>query len=123
MNVRRYPVRFFLGVAAILALPLAGWLIFGREWHPLVAWLVTLNVVALPLWGYDKWASPREWPRVPEKALHLIAFLGAVPSSFLAMKLLRHKTLKPRFRNLYLAFLVLHAAILALWLEPGLRLW
>ena len=37
--------------------------------------------------------------RVPEKALHAAAVLGAAPGSLVAMELLRHKTRKQPFRT------------------------
>ena len=51
-------------------------------------------------------------------ALHLAAFCGAAPASFLAMSLLRHKTLKPRFKVLYTLFLVIQLGALAWWADP-----
>ena len=123
MARRRNPVRFFLGGTLLVVAVLTWYLAEERGWHPAAAWLTALNLLTVPLWGYDKLAAKRGWSRVPELALHWIAALGAVPASFLSMQLWRHKTLKVVFRRLYWSFLVVQVVVVALWLDPGLRPW
>ncbi len=77
----------------------------------------------IPLWGFDKLAAKRKWTRVPEIGLHVCAALGAVPASFFAMQVFRHKTLKPQFRRLYYTFFAVQAIGTLLWLEPAARPW
>ena len=111
-------------VCALTAVGMGTWyLALEQSWHLASAWTTTLNAVAVPLWGYDKLAARRGWRRIPELGLHAVALLGAVPASFLSMRLFRHKTLKPVFRRLYWTFLAVQVIGLALWVEPGLRPW
>jgi len=116
-------MRLFLGGTLAFTAVATWYLSQERGWHLAAAWLTALNLLVLPVWCYDKLAAKRGWRRVPELALHTLALLGAVPASFLAMHLLRHKTLKPAFRRLYWTFLVLQAVGVTLWVDPGLRPW
>jgi uncharacterized membrane protein YsdA (DUF1294 family) len=117
MNSQTTPVRFFSLVFLVLALALVGLagLLFGLDRDPLVAWLAASNVAAFLLWGFDKSRARRGGRRVPEATLHLMALVGATPASFLAMWVFRHKTLKTRFKVLYVIFLALQVwAVIAL---------
>lgn len=118
MNPRSQPIRITLGAYLFLSGAAALTLYWTLAWPPLVAWLAASNVLVLPLWSFDKWQSKRGGFRVPEMSLHLAAFLGAAPASFLAMSFLRHKTLKPRFKVLYTLFLVVQLGLLAWWADP-----
>jgi len=118
VNPRSAPIRFTLGPYLLLSGATALTLYWTIAWPPLVAWLASVNLFAFPLWAFDKWQARRGGFRVPEMALHLAAFLGAAPASFLAMSLLRHKTLKPRFKVLYTLFLVIQLGALAWWADP-----
>lgn len=123
MTRRRNPLRFYLVGTLVAVAALTWYLAYPRGWHPALAWLTALNLLVVPLWGYDKLAARRSWGRVPEAALHTLAGLGAVPASFLSMRLFRHKTLKAVFRRLYWTLLVVQAVVVLLWYDPGLRPW
>ena len=118
MNPRSAPIRITLGPYLLIAGAATLTLYWQFAWPLLLGWLTCANVCALPLWGFDKWQARRDGFRVPEMSLHLAAFLGAAPASFLAMSLLRHKTLKPRFKVLYTLFLVVQLGLLAWWADP-----
>lgn len=122
-TIRRHPVVFFALLAFATAGVAAASIVARWDVHPALAWVAALNVLALPLWAWDKRQARRGGFRVPEGALHLVALAGAVPASWLAMRLLRHKTLKRRFRWLYGAFLVLQVAVVLLSLWPELAPW
>ncbi|MDA1264183.1 MAG: DUF1294 domain-containing protein [Planctomycetota bacterium] len=123
MPRRRSPLRLHLGITLISAGSLTWYLSQERGWHAAAAWLTSLNLLVLPLWGFDKTAARRGWTRVPELVLHVCAALGAVPASFFAMQVFRHKTLKPKFRRLYYTFFAIQAIGALLWLEPAARPW
>lgn len=117
VNIRRNPVRFFLALYALVAGGLAAFLYWWML-HPVVAWLAASNAFAFALWGWDKWQAQRRKFRVPELALHVIAFTGATPASFAAMSLFRHKTLKKSFKITYTIFLVVQLVALLYWMFP-----
>jgi uncharacterized membrane protein YsdA (DUF1294 family) len=49
--------------------------------------------------------------RVPERTLHLLAFLGGWPGALLAQRQFRHKTKKVTFRIVFWIVVVLHVGI------------
>lgn len=109
--IKRKPVRFFLLAFAVAAAALTAVLHLRLGSSMLVSWLVSANLAALLMWAFDKAQARRGGWRVPELALHAIAALGAVPASLLAMKVLRHKTLKKHFLLIYACLLVVHLAL------------
>lgn len=116
MNLRHQPRRWFLALFLLPTVALAIWIERSQAWHPLAAWWASCNLATFPTWAYDKWQARRNGWRVPEATLHTIAILGGAPASLLALKLLRHKTLKPSFQRLYWILNALQAAALIYWL-------
>jgi uncharacterized membrane protein YsdA (DUF1294 family) len=78
---------------------------------------VYLGVVALTscacfiAYGLDKRRAAGGGRRVPERTLHLLAFLGGWPGALVAQRQFRHKTRKVSFRVVFWAVVVLHAGI------------
>jgi uncharacterized membrane protein YsdA (DUF1294 family) len=52
--------------------------------------------------------------RVPERTLHMLAFLGGWPGALLAQRQFRHKTKKVPFRIMYRVIVVCHVAIVGI---------
>jgi uncharacterized membrane protein YsdA (DUF1294 family) len=74
------------------------------------AWLISINVVTLLLYGYDKRQAVVGRTRVPEVALHLAALLGGSPGALLGQRLFLHKTRKLRFQIIFVAIVLVQAA-------------
>jgi len=68
------------------------------HWLWLLSYLLAINILAFILFAVDKRKARHHGHRLPEKALLFPAFLGGSVGALLAMRLLRHKTKKPRFR-------------------------
>ena len=90
----------------LLAAGTAG-LMLVPKWPWWVAWLVSVNAVAVVLYGWDKLVAGREARRVPEALLQTVALAGGSPGAFVAGKLFRHKTRKASFRRVFLAIVAL----------------
>lgn len=108
-------VQYTLGLVLCAALALSLLL-----WHlgltPVYAGLVSMNVVTLALYGYDKHQAVAGRTRVPEAALHVAALLGGSPGAMVAQGLFRHKTRKRSFKVTFIATVVLQAvAIYGYW--------
>lgn len=80
-----------------------------------------LSVLTFYLYWRDKFAAQRNAWRTPENTLHIASLLGGWPGAWLAQRLLRHKSAKESFRQVYWATVGLHWVLLALWLysTPG----
>ena len=61
-------------------------------------YLLVANASAFAVYGWDKLCAKRNWWRVPEKILLLLALLGGSLGAMAAMAIFRHKTLHLKFR-------------------------
>lgn len=77
-----------------------------RPW--LAAWFAFASLVSFALYASDKHRAGAAESRVPEKLLHLSAMFGGWPGAFLAQRLLRHKTAKPRFQITFWCVIATH---------------
>ena len=60
-------------------------------------YLLSINISAIAVYGWDKLCAKRGWWRVPEKMLLLLALLGGSAGAIVAMALFRHKTRHLKF--------------------------
>lgn len=81
-----------------------------------VAAIVALNAVTLFAYAFDKDAAQNGRWRTQEQTLHLFALLGGWPAAGLAQRMLRHKSSKAAFLQVYAATAVLHCIALGGWL-------
>lgn len=79
---------------------------------PLYAGLISLNAIALLLYGYDKRQAIVGGIRIPEATLHIVALLGGSPGALLGQELFRHKTRKRAFRLVLVAIFLLQAGLI-----------
>lgn len=118
MNRRMRPKRYYGGWAAALSVLLAGalWAAFrpALTWeHLLMAWLVSVNVVAFGFYGFDKARAQSQGGRVPEVVLHGLAVAGGSLGAYAGMRAFRHKTIKGSFRIVFWFIVVCQVALLA----------
>ena len=75
--------------------------------------VLAMSLLTLGFYAWDKrQAGKRGW-RVPEKRLHILSLLGGWPGALLGQRLLRHKSIKTRFRVVFWLTVLLHVAICA----------
>lgn len=67
-----------------------------------------LSLVSIVLFAIDKRAAQSHSRRIPEVTLHTIEALGGWPGSFLAMRYLRHKSAKHRYRLITILIMMGH---------------
>ncbi|MCJ8215276.1 DUF1294 domain-containing protein [Aeromonas veronii] len=108
-------------VLALLPLGAALWLGLGeQQWWPLVA-LLTMSLLTVAAYAWDKRQAVRgEW-RIPESRLHLLELCGGWPGALVARQWLRHKTQKRSYRLVFWFIVLLHLTLWGLWL--GRPLW
>lgn len=108
MHRHRY-IQYSLAFAAVAALGLS-LALWRLGLPPVVAYLVSINTMALALYGYDKRQAIVGGTRIPELVLHLGALLGGSPGALLGQGLFRHKTRKFRFQVVFVAIVLLQIA-------------
>ena len=108
-------VQYTVGLVLCMAVGLA-LLLWRLGLTPLYAGLISMNMVTLALYGYDKHQAVAGGTRIPEAALHVAALLGGSPGTALAQGLFRHKTRKRGFRMVFIVIVLLQvAAIYGYW--------
>ncbi len=109
MQRHRY-IRYTLGFVAVVALGLSLTL-WRLGLAPAYAYLVSINAIALALYGYDKRQAVVGRTRIPELVLHATALCGGSPGALLGQGLFRHKTRKFRFQMVFAAIVILQIAV------------
>jgi uncharacterized membrane protein YsdA (DUF1294 family)/cold shock CspA family protein len=108
-----------LGVSG-LALVWGTLLIWGVLQHRLpastLAAALGLNAVTFFAYWLDKHAAQKGQWRTKEDTLHLFGLAGGWPTARLAQQVLRHKTIKPSFQEMYWCTVWLHLAGLCSYL-------
>jgi len=104
-------IRRVLGVVLCAAIGLA-LILWRMGLAPLWAGLISLNAVALLLYGYDKRQAIAGGSRIPEAVLHVVALLGGSPGALAGRQLFRHKTRKRGFRLILAATFLLQAGLI-----------
>lgn len=118
---RRRSIQFvWLSNAAAMCVGLTLTLRFLIGWHWLPSWFIAANAVAFVLYGWDKRLARTGGIRVPERVLHILAFLGGSAGALAAQRVFRHKTSKRSFQVWFWAICVLQLAALAWWFWPRL---
>lgn len=101
------PVLFLLIVAASVFVGQLPFMVLGLY---LVA-----SAVAFLVYARDKSAAKKNHWRTSENTLHMLSLFGGWPGAFIAQKLLRHKSKKQSFRNVFWSTVVFNCIGLA-WL-------
>ena len=101
-----------LALTAAIGLPLA----LAARVPKLWAYLLAINAATFAWYAWDKAAARAGRRRIPERTLHAMALAGGSPAALAARHLLRHKTIKGRFRAVFWAVVAVQVAAAAAWL-------
>lgn len=102
-----------VGVVGILVLSA----ILYEKGVPLwLGYLLSVSLVTLLAYGFDKIQAKAKRTRVPEFLLHLLALVGGTLGALIGQNLFRHKTTKPSFRRTFWGTIVLQILGLAIFL-------
>jgi uncharacterized membrane protein YsdA (DUF1294 family)/cold shock CspA family protein len=82
-----------------------------------------LSVVCFLAYAADKFAARAGGWRTRESTLLLLGLLGGWPGALLAQQWLRHKSVKPSFRNAFWLTVVVHTVAFVLLSAPGIGIW
>lgn len=82
------------------------------------AWLLiyivglgVMSLITLAVFAWDKRRARRHGWRVSEQTLHTLELLGGWPGAWLAMRWLRHKSIKRAYRFGFGLMVALHLAV------------
>ena len=73
--------------------------------------VLVMSLACFVAYGWDKRRASHGGRRIPERTLHLLAFLGGWPGALLGQRFFRHKTKKLSFLIAFWAVVALHVAI------------
>ncbi len=99
--MQRSPIVVYgaIGISAALVGMLA--LSLLTRIHILLAWFLSISVVTLVLYGFDKARAKSGGFRVPEMVLHSLSLLGGSPGALAGQKIFHHKTAKVGFQVVF----------------------
>lgn len=76
-----------------------------------LCYLLIINILTIVIYGIDKWKSKRNYWRIPESVLLLLALVGGSVGALLGMALWRHKTQHAKFKYGVPLILLLQVAV------------
>ncbi|ABI39871.1 protein of unknown function DUF1294 [Shewanella sp. MR-4] len=107
----------------LLALVFLAMLIGAAWWHMLplaiVGLYLLLSLSTFIAYAFDKSAARKGRWRTKESTLHLMSLLGGWPGALFAQQLLRHKSVKAAFRQLFWLTVVTNLALLGYGIQTG----
>lgn len=107
----------------LLALVFLAMLIGAACWHMLpiaiVGLYLLLSLCTFIAYAFDKSAARKGRWRTKESTLHLMSILGGWPGALFALQLLRHKSVKAAFRQLFWLTVVTNLALLGYGIQTG----
>ena len=121
-------VRARWGTATLFALPafLVVFTVVSVLWRPPM-WVGALYGVATALtfivYAADKAAAARGGWRTSESTLHLLSLVGGWPGALVAQQVLRHKSTKREFRQVFWATVVSNQVCFVVLASPAGRAW
>lgn len=101
------------GTATLLAIPAFAllYLLVAALWQPspkVASAYAIFSVCTFGAYALDKSAARSGQYRIPERSLHMVSLLGGWPGALIAQQVLRHKTTKQGFRELFWVTVVLN---------------
>ncbi|ABK49204.1 protein of unknown function DUF1294 [Shewanella sp. ANA-3] len=108
----------------VLALVFLAMLIGAAWWHMLplaiVGLYLLLSLCTFIAYAFDKSAARKGRWRTKKSTLHLMSLLGGWPGALFAQQLLRHKSVKAAFRQLFWLTVVTNLALLGYGIQTGI---
>ena len=99
------PKKYYAILAILLLLCLMA-LSWYFKVNLLVAYLISISVITLFFYGYDKNRAKNNKGRVPEIVLHLLALVGGSPGALLGQIVFGHKTKKWRYSIIFVLIVI-----------------
>ena len=101
-------ILLFLGLMALL---------WYMKVNILYAYLISISVITIFFYGYDKNRAINSKGRVPESVLHLLALIGGSPGALFGQIVFGHKTKKLKFRVIFVMTVIVQAVGVVVYLN------
>ena len=115
--LRAHPFLFYglIFFALAIAGAIAIWWIL--KWDILIAWLISITIVTLLAYRYDKSIAGTDRFRVPERVLLLLALAGGTLGAIAGMYFIgeHHKTSKTSFMLPFFGILAVQAVLIGIY--------
>lgn len=105
--------------AAGFLLAIAAAVFFGKLPIAVLALYLGASAVAFLAYAFDKSAAQKNQWRTQESTLHVFALVGGWPGALAAQRLLRHKSAKTSFQQVFWVMVFLNCAALGWLLSPS----
>ena len=110
------PQKYHSLLAILLLLGLMA-LLWYLKVNILVAYLISISVITIFFYGYDKNRAIKNKGRVPEIVLHLLTLLGGSPGALLGQKVFGHKTKKWKYRVIFILIVILQVVGVVVYMK------
>ena len=110
------PKKYYSLLAILLLLCLMA-LLWYLKVNLLVAYLMSISIITIFFYGYDKNRAIKNKGRIPEVVLHLLALLGGSPGALLGQKVFGHKTKKWKYRVVFILIMILQVVGVVVYLQ------
>lgn len=94
--------------------------LLGKIPSIIIGLYILLSTITFITYWIDKSAAKNNRWRISENTLHLLSFLGGWPGAYLAQNILRHKSIKKQFKQVYWLTVMLNiGGLIWLYIEKG----
>ena len=112
------PKKYYSILAILLLLCLMA-LCWYMKVNLLVAYLISISVITIFFYGYDKNRAKNNKGRVPESVLHLLALVGGSPGALLGQIVFSHKTKKWNFNVVFILIIIVQMVGVVMYRKYG----
>lgn len=116
-GVKLNPYQKFIILSSLFFVAVFSLTYFIFDISAVIGYFLSINMVGLLLFFYDKKIAGRKNTRIPERVLHAVTALGASISTTIAMIAFRHKTQKSSFLMTHWVIIVFQIAVLLGWYQ------
>ena len=103
-------------ISIVLIVILSGLFYYFTKIKLLYAYLISINLMTLLFYGYDKNQAKNNKSRIPEVVLHLLALIGGSLGALIGQFYFRHKTKKLKFQMIYVMIVIFQIGLIIYWL-------
>jgi uncharacterized membrane protein YsdA (DUF1294 family) len=99
----------FIGIVSVIFIFYLLTTVIAGHLQPIALWIyVAASIISFVAYYIDKNAAKHGGWRIQENTLHIMALLGGWPGAYAAQRIIRHKTIKEPFQNVFVVSVILN---------------